>query len=76
LKTPRGVGLKEMLRGQLEPDWFVADANLIQLKEDPGLVPEVEMYRMGFYRVFHSHPRGHLKEVIEPAKFKKWKFRE
>jgi len=60
-----------------EPDWYVVvEPQLITFKAQPQDIKEVELYKVGPYIVFHSNPRGHLNELIEPNKnFSKWVLR-
>jgi len=63
---------------ELEPDWYViVEPQLIKFKTEPKNVKEVELYNIGPYIVLHSHPNGHLGDLIEPnEKFSKWALRE
>lgn len=59
---------------EIEPDWLVTYPNRVSIiKED---TPEVKVYHIGPYLVLHSHPPGHIHEVISPADFPKWRFRK
>jgi len=62
---------------EMEPDWYIiVEPKLIDFKTKPENIKEVEVYKIGPYIVLHSHPRGHLHELIEPNKeFKEWMFR-
>lgn len=62
---------------EMEPDWYIiVEPKLIDFKTKPENIKEIEVYRIGPYIVLHSHPRGHLHELIESNKeFKKWMFR-
>jgi len=62
---------------QLEPDWYVVtEPQLIKFKTESANTSFVEIYRIGPYIVLHSHPRGHLHEVIAPnEEFNEWMFR-
>ncbi|NYZ79018.1 hypothetical protein H0N99_02620, partial [Candidatus Micrarchaeota archaeon] len=62
---------------EMEPDWYIiVEPKLIDFKTKPENIKEVEVYKIGPYIVLHSHPRGHLHELIEPNKeFKEWTFR-
>jgi hypothetical protein len=61
---------------EIEPDWYViVEPQLIKFKTATNTT-FVEIYQIGPYVVLHSHPRGHLHEVIEPnEEFSKWVFR-
>lgn len=61
---------------EIELDWFVTYSNLVKFKQGAESVKEVEVYRIGPYVALHSHPRGYMKEVVEPAQYRKWKLRE
>jgi Gpi18-like mannosyltransferase len=62
---------------EIEPDWYIiVEPQIIIFKTEPQNVKEVELYQIGPYIVLHSHPAGHLHELIEPNKeFKKWMLR-
>jgi 4-amino-4-deoxy-L-arabinose transferase-like glycosyltransferase len=62
---------------EVEPDWYVIiEPKLIKFKTEPENVKYVEVYRIGPYIVLHSHPSGHLHELIEPSKeFSNWALR-
>jgi len=61
----------------MEPDWYIiVEPKLIDFKTDPENTKQVEVYNIGPYIILHSHPPGHMHELIEPSKeFKKWMFR-
>ncbi len=63
---------------EMEPDWYVVvEPNVIKFKTEPQNIKEVELYRIGPYILLHSHPRGHLHELIEPSKeFSEWTLRK
>lgn len=62
---------------EIEPDWYVIiEPRLIKFKTAPENIKYVEVYRIGPYIVLHSHPSGHLQELIEPSKeFSIWTLR-
>lgn len=59
-----------------EPDWFITFDNYVRFVQPKENIPEVEVHQVGPYLVFHSHPRGHLSELIAQADFPKWKLRK
>ena len=58
-----------------EPDWFITFDNYVEFIQPAENNRNVEIYHIGPYLVFHSHPRGRLSELIAQAEFPKWKFR-
>ena len=59
-----------------EPDWLITFDNYVRFLQPPENSPNVEVYSIGPYLVFHSHPRGYLSELIVQADFPKWKLRK
>jgi hypothetical protein len=59
-----------------EPDWLITFDNYVRFLQPKGNIPQVEIYHIGPYLVFHSHPRGHLSELIAQTDFPKWKLRK
>lgn len=58
------------------PDWFITYTNRVTFKKRPGDLPEVELYEIGPFYVFHQKEKGHLGELIEPKEYPLWKFRK
>ena|GEM_PF-914539 len=59
---------------EIEPDWLVTYPNRVRITgEEPD---KVKVYHIGPYLVLHSHPPGHMKDVIAPVDFPKWRFRK
>ena len=59
-----------------EPDWFITFDNYVRFIQPKENVREVEVQQIGPYLIFHSHPRGHLSELIAQADFPRWKLRK
>ena len=59
---------------EIEPDWLVTYPNRVSIIKEE--TPEVKVYHIGPYLILHSHPPGHIHEVISPADFPKWRFRK
>jgi 4-amino-4-deoxy-L-arabinose transferase-like glycosyltransferase len=49
----------------LDPDWLVTFRAWVEVKPNDRL----EVYEIGPYILIHSHPRGYIKEYVEPTNF-------
>ena len=67
-------GVQQAIRE--EPDWLIIFDNYVRFKQPKENSLKVEIYHIGPYLVFHSHPRGHLSELIAQTEFPKWRFRK
>ncbi len=67
-------GVQQAIRE--EPDWLITFDNYVRFKQPKENSLKVEIYHIGPYLVFHSHPRGHLSELIAQTEFPKWRFRK